>query len=299
MLEMISLVIPTYNRLTRLRDCLHSVTKLAHTEYEILVVNDGSTDGTRAYLDSLTDPRITVIHHEKNRGQSQARTSGFCQARGTIVAFTDDDCIVDSHWLNELESAVRFGSYDFVFGATFYVNQQYQGYFPERLTSNGGGRWPGGANIAFTKKLLDRIGSFESTFDEYHNEDTELAIRAVASGARYGRVPQALVYHQPETWTIRSLLASSKNLAVWPVLKKMYPIHYLAFGGPARWRVVVEPSDYIKIALLPLLIPLLLVRYWYHGKRGLLIFFTKWPVWILMRRWQVIRQAIRQRVFMV
>ncbi|MFA6553020.1 MAG: glycosyltransferase family 2 protein, partial [Patescibacteria group bacterium] len=184
---MISVIIPTHNRLNRLQNCLRSVLALHHSDYEIIIVNDGSTDGTRDWLDHLDDPKIKVIHHLKNLGQSKARNTGIGLAGGTLLAFTDDDCIVDSTWLTELEKIFHNEDCGFVFGATYYISKHYQGYFPERLTSNGGGTWPGGANIAYKKEIFEKIGTFDSMFDRFHNEDTEIAIRAVARGNAFKR----------------------------------------------------------------------------------------------------------------
>ncbi|MFH1207620.1 MAG: glycosyltransferase family A protein [Patescibacteria group bacterium] len=294
---MISVIIPTYNRLNRLQNCLRSVLALNYIDYEIIIVNDGSTDGTRDWLDRFNKPKIKSIHHLKNLGPSASRNTGINLASGNILAFTDDDCIVDGNWLIELEKVLRNNPCDFVFGATYYISKHYKGYFPERLTSNGGGTWPGGANIAFKKEVFEKIGGFNSDFDKYHNEDTETAIRAVAKGCEYKRAPNALVFHQPDKWTTQSLLSSAKNLSVWPALKSKFPKHYLVFGGPTKWKIAAEPSDYLKIVFLPILILILFVRYLYRGKRDLKIFFTKWPVWLILRRWYVWKESIKHRVF--
>jgi glycosyltransferase involved in cell wall biosynthesis len=294
---MLSVIIPTHNRLNQLQNCLRSVLALQHPDYEIIIVNDGSTDGTRDYLDRLNNQKIKVIHHLKNLGQSKARNTGIELASGSIIAFTDDDCIVDGNWLAGLEKIFQSNSCDFVFGATYYISQHYKGYFPERLTGNGGGKWPGGANIAFRQEVFKKTGGFNSSYDPYHNEDTEMAIRCVAAGWAYKCAPLALVYHQPEKWTAKSLLASANNLSVWPILKSKYPNHYLAFGGPAKWKICIEPYDYIKIILLPILIPILFLRYLYHGKGDFKVFFAKWPIWLLVRRWYVWKEAIKRRVF--
>ncbi|MFA5051555.1 MAG: glycosyltransferase [Patescibacteria group bacterium] len=296
---MISVIVPTYNRLNRLQNCLRSVLALRHADFEIIIVNDGSTDGTKDYLDRINNPKIRAIHHLKNLGPSSSRNTGIGLAGGDSIAFTDDDCIVDGNWLAELEKMFQANSCDFVFGATHYISKHYRGYFPERLTSNGGGKWPGGANIAFKKEIFTKIGGFDSFFDPYHNEDTEMAIRAVANGLTFKRAPNALVYHQPEKWTVQSLLSSANNLSVWPILKSKYPKHYLAFGGPAKWRIAAEPSDYLKIFLLPILIPVLFLRYLFHGKKNIIIFFAKWPVWLIKRRWYIYKEALRHKSFMV
>ena len=101
---MITLALSTYNRLSYLKECLHSFSNLAPLPDEIVIVNDGSTDGTREYLNQLvkTNPLVRVAHHENNAGLSAGRNTAIQQARGDLIAFTDDDCRVDPQWLTEL-----------------------------------------------------------------------------------------------------------------------------------------------------------------------------------------------------
>jgi glycosyltransferase involved in cell wall biosynthesis len=89
-----SVVIPTYNRLEFLKQALSSVWAQSHSDYEIIVVDDGSTDGTKDYLDRLGS-RVKVLC-QPNRGPSAARNLGVKQAIGNYIAFLDSDDI----WLS-------------------------------------------------------------------------------------------------------------------------------------------------------------------------------------------------------
>lgn len=87
----ISVVVATYNRRARLPRAIASVLAQADAEFELIVVDDASTDDTRTYLASLADPRIRVILAEHNRGPSAARNLGLEAARADVVAFLDSD----------------------------------------------------------------------------------------------------------------------------------------------------------------------------------------------------------------
>jgi GT2 family glycosyltransferase len=186
-----------------------------------------------------------------------------------------------------------------VIGQTFYIAQDYQGYFPERLVQNKLARWPMGCNCAYRKKVFDTIGYFEDEYFFYNNEDSEMAIRAVSQGWHYRRILEAIVYHQAMDWTAASLLRSARNGAIWPLLKKKYPRYYQEFKPPVFKGVVVSPQEYLYLVFLPIMVPLLLIRYLMHGKRDLKIFFIKWPVWLILRRWYVYYTAVKNRVFML
>jgi len=95
----VSVVIPTYNRLALLVDAIDSVIAQTMTDWELIVVDDGSTDGTTDFLAQATpnDPRIRSCDNKRAKGPGGARNTGVAMARGEIVAFLDSD----DRWLPE------------------------------------------------------------------------------------------------------------------------------------------------------------------------------------------------------
>ncbi|HYQ88691.1 MAG TPA: glycosyltransferase [Candidatus Binatia bacterium] len=90
-LPRVSVVIPTWNRRRHLEEAIASVLAQTYTDYEIVVVDDGSTDDTRSWLEGrATDGRVVALHQE-NRGSSSARNAGLRAARGELIAFLDSD----------------------------------------------------------------------------------------------------------------------------------------------------------------------------------------------------------------
>jgi glycosyltransferase involved in cell wall biosynthesis len=301
----VTVIVCTYNRLAYLPGCLAAIDALDLTgqEAELVVVNDGSSDGTRDWLNDWqrrphTLP-VRVIHHEKNQGLSAARNTGIAVARFDILAFTDDDCHVDARWLQELLPAFRDPAVGLAFGETIYIKPGYVGYFPERLVRNPGAHWPMGCNIAYRRAVFTKAGLFDPFFFRYNNEDSEMAIRAVTSDFAFSRRQSAIVYHQAMDWSVASLLRSARNASVWPILKKRYPQHYLTFGPPVTAGWIVNVRDYLYFLTLPIFLPILLLRYLTHGKRDLKIFFAKWPIYLCLRRWYIWNEAIKNRVWMM
>ena len=86
----VSVVLPTYGRLPLLREAVVSVIGQTFSDWELIVVDDGSTDGTREYLEAIDDPRVRPLSLE-HRGITSARSSGLGPARGKWVAFLDSD----------------------------------------------------------------------------------------------------------------------------------------------------------------------------------------------------------------
>ena len=100
-LPFVSIVVCTLNGSSRISDCLNSLfcQNYPKNSYEVIIVNDGSTDNTPKILAQYP---VKVVNHLKNLGMCSARNSGLQNASGSIVAYTDDDCIADKNWINNL-----------------------------------------------------------------------------------------------------------------------------------------------------------------------------------------------------
>lgn len=107
-MEKITIIIPVYNATATLGSCVRAVLSQTWQELELILVNDGSQDGSGALCDrfALEDPRIRVFHQE-NKGVSAARNLGLSQARGAFVTFLDSDDVIPTDYLAVLHSACR------------------------------------------------------------------------------------------------------------------------------------------------------------------------------------------------
>src|SRR4051812_15186920 len=87
----VTVVIPTHNRKELLDRTLRSVLAQEDVDLSVVVVDDGSADGTEAFVQALADPRVSVLRHPEARGVSAARNTGIARATTTWLAFVDDD----------------------------------------------------------------------------------------------------------------------------------------------------------------------------------------------------------------
>lgn len=101
---LVSVMIPVYNGEKTLPLALSSLIHQTYTNWKAIIVNDGSTDGTKAYLDSLTEPRFKVIHFEKNKGRPYARQAALEAAEGKYLGFLDAD---DFYHPEKIEKQVK------------------------------------------------------------------------------------------------------------------------------------------------------------------------------------------------
>ena len=100
----VSVIIPTYNRAHLITRAIRSVLDQTYRDFELIVVDDGSTDNTVEIVNGFNDPRIKYIRHDKNRGAAAARNTGIKAARGSYIAFQDSD----DEWLpDKLEKQLQ------------------------------------------------------------------------------------------------------------------------------------------------------------------------------------------------
>jgi len=119
--ELVSIVVPVFNEASTVRAVIERLLSMRlPIPREILVVNDGSTDGTRGVLDALAaDPSLRIIHAAVNGGKGRAIRTGFEQARGTIVAIQDADLELDPAQIGDLLAPILDGQAVVVYGSRF------------------------------------------------------------------------------------------------------------------------------------------------------------------------------------
>ena len=101
---MVSIIIPTYNRENVIKRAVNSVLRQSYSAYEVIIVDDGSTDGTEDVVASIEDPRIRYIALKENQGVAHARNVGIREARYEYIAFLDSD----DEWLpNKLKRQMK------------------------------------------------------------------------------------------------------------------------------------------------------------------------------------------------
>jgi len=174
-----SIIIPTYNRAHTIRRPIESVLAQTFTDWELIIVDDGSTDDTKSVVESYQDGRIRYVWQE-NQERSAARNHGIKIAKGEWICFQDsDDEYLQNHLEVLLRGIERFPEYKlFRTGMLIYVNGKLS-KVPKFDVENEYELYPFDAFTTFTfkKEILNDL-SFESTF--FNSEDLHLLIRVNA-----------------------------------------------------------------------------------------------------------------------
>ena len=252
-----SVVVCTYNGAATIDACVQALLALDYPDCELIVVDDGSTDGAG----ELAAARGVRVIRTENQGLSAARNTGTAAAAGEIVAFCDDDCVPDPHWLRHLAASL-LDSGDVGVGGPNVPP-------PDTVVADGVGHAPGGpmhvllsdseaehipgCNMAFRRAALEQVGGFDARF-RVAGDDVDLCWRLQDAGGTLGFSPGALVWHRAR----RSMSAYLRQQAGYgraeALLERKWPDRYNHHGhvswsgtvyggkvrrsfGRRRWRV--------------------------------------------------------------
>ena len=202
-----SVIIPTYNRQPILAKCLAALENQQLTDakvsgYEVVLVDDGSTDGTLEWLTA----RAAAFSHvrcfsQNHQGPAAARNLGVQQAKGDTIIFIDSDLVVTEHFLQGHADALvkgekqlnsdRLFTYGWVINTCNFDNPTSE---PYKITDFSAAYFATG-NVAIARKWLEQAGLFDTRFQLYGWEDLELGVRLKKLGLKLIKCPTAVGYH--------------------------------------------------------------------------------------------------------
>lgn len=175
----ISIVIPVYNEAERLGACLESIAAQRQRPFEVIVVDNNSTDETANVASSF--PFVTLIT-EARQGVVHARTTGFNAARGDIVGRIDADTLLPDDWTRQIKRIFSQSDVDGISGAAEYydfpleIADRIDGFLRQRLARQlGSWNYLWGANMAIRRKAWEAVRSELCEAPAMH-EDFDLAI---------------------------------------------------------------------------------------------------------------------------
>ena len=202
-----SVIIPTYERPRQLKACLQALTRLDynHDYFEVIVVDDGSKAPLESVVASFQKRLDVTLLSQPNAGPAAARNTAAAQAKGEVLAFTDDDCEPASDWLQTL--ALRFTAITGCAIGGCTINA-----LPENLYSTASqmlldylyayynadstqARFFASNNLAMPADHFHAIGGFSTTFSRAAAEDRELCDRWLLHGHRLIYAKEVIVYH--------------------------------------------------------------------------------------------------------
>lgn len=224
----VSVIVPTHERPEQLEACLSSLMSLCYPHYEVIVVDNApGTNATEKLVQKFVQSASFIRYVREDRpGPSWARNRGIMVAQGKILAFTDDDVVVDPYWLVglvrgfgvaenvacvtglvlplELETPAQFlfeeyGGFNKGFTSRIFKTDRANHYAEMPLYPYIPGRFGTGASMAFTADFLHKIGGFDPVLGgngpSRNGQDIEVFFQVIIKGYNLVYQPEALLYH--------------------------------------------------------------------------------------------------------
>ena len=204
-----SVIIPVYNRPDEVRDLLRSLSRQSSHDFEVLLVEDGSTVPCEAEVKAYDDKLDVHYYYKENEGRSIARNYGIERAVGEYFVFFDSDCVIPDDYFTTLARALKkryvpcFGGPDAA-SVDFTDMQKAINFSMTSFLTTGGIRGgkvqlekfvPRSFNMGYSRKVWERVGGFREMF----SEDIDMSTRIRQAGFDITLIREAYVYHKRRT----------------------------------------------------------------------------------------------------
>ena len=268
-------------------NCLRSILDQTYNDFEIVLIDDLSTDKTKEMVTGFNDKRIRYFRNKKWRGIAKNRNLGLKYAKGDFVFFTDGDCIVSKDWIEQGVKFLKNPDCAGVEGRICYVSEDYIPTFCDHTYESAQGKFMTG-NIAYKKNVVESVRGFDERYS-YH-EDRDLGLRILKNG-KIKFNPNMIVYVQKQILSPNELVRHS------PILKnRVYLFKRFKDKESVSWRIV-DPWSLAKIICPPLVFASLFSDKFKTLDDYKLLPFT-YPQ-IISERLYLWRECARERVFLL
>lgn len=296
-----TVIIPTHNREKLLLECINSLTNqnYPNKKYEIIIVNDGSTDNTDTKVKELKKKHPNIRYFRiKHSGCSAARNLGLRNVKGKFIAFTDDDCVVERDWLKKIEENFKRSGADAVGGSIVNPTNRYIAW--SQYILNFSSWFPKGknryvkdiptANIAYRKKIIknhffrENLGAWvysDSLFNYLWNargyEDALYNFYLYSKDKKILFCPEIKVRHftWKENYGLKKFFGIQKKAAIGFMLggyvvhgmvgRMLFKLRFLNLFCPRLIMVLLRCLKYGYFMRFALCFPLLLAGEFYRG----------------------------------
>jgi len=223
-----SVIVPVHNGEKTIADCLHSIlSQCTAFPFEVIVVNDGSTDKTAEIAKEFGKTRLIS---QKQQGPAVARNNGAKEADGNVIVFIDSDCVAAANWLQEMVSPLHSMEIAGVQGR--YKSKQKQliarliqleiEQRHDKMAEQQFIDFMGSYSAAYRKSVFQEMHGFDASFPMASGEDTDLSFRINKKGHKLLFNPKAIVFHTHPT-SLHRYLKVKFYRAFWRV--KVYGKH--------------------------------------------------------------------------
>ena len=247
----VSVIVCSYNGGKTLDDCLRALDRLRYPDFEIVLVDDGSTDGTQEIVKRWEARRshskeqlphfVSVV--QKNMGLSHARNVGAWSSSGEVLAYTDSDCMPDPDWLYYMVAVLQSGDYAGVGGPN--ISPPAVNWVQAAVAASPGGpshvlltdfvaEHVPGCNMAFWRWAFDLVGGFDTEYRKA-GDDVDFCWRLQTAGGQVAFSPSALVWHY-RRFTLKAFRKQQEGYGEAEALLRFKHLIFFGPTGTAKWK---------------------------------------------------------------
>lgn len=287
MKPIVSIVICVRNGEKYVKGCIESLLNQTLKDYEIILVNDASTDRTLEIIKRFKDHRIKCLSNKECFGIAKSRNIGIKHARGKYIFCTDADCTVNKTWIEEGLSCFAAGCVG-VEGKIIYVSENYKPTFSTQFMENRtGGHFMTGS-VAYRKDVIEAVGGFNEEIA--HFADRDLGIRVT----KLGKVcfnENMIAVHPLVIQTPKELIRSASRIE-----SRVYLFKRFGDRVSTSWRVV-KPFNLAKILCPGLILVSLFFNRFKSNEDYKLLPFTY--LFAVLERLHIWKACAKYRVFLI
>ena len=287
----VTVAIISRNMRSGLESCLQALFAQTFSDFEIVVVDDRSQDGTREMIGALGDRRVRYFRNDRRLGYGATRNLSLKEARGQYIFFTDADCLPTRNWLETglrvFESRACIG----IVGKTLPLGDSTKR--SDRRVMNVDGRFMT-CNMSFKREILEKLGGFDPAFD-VGQEDVELGLRAKRCG-EIVFASEMLVHHRIESYTFSRLFQDAARYKTQVMIFKRYrnDEYHIRYSPPIAHGIFLKPEDWRLIFF-----PFLLFKSSANQSFRDFLFIPFIFLAIIYRRLVIWKTAIRERILLI
>ena len=325
-----SVIVPVYNRIDEVDDLLRSLAGQRGGDFEVIIVEDGSTAPCGETVEKYRDALDVKYHYKENEGRSIARNYGLERASGDYMIFFDSDCVIPSDYFIKLDKALTAKPLDCFGGPdaadeSFSDTQKAINYSMTSFLTTGGIRGgkvqlerftPRSFNMGYSRRVYERVGGFREMF----SEDIDMSTRVRQAGFSIGLIREAFVYHKRRVdfakflrqvyvfgmsrITLRLLYPDSlKAVHTLPAIAVILGVACVVLAITVSWWWIVPIAMYLlaifvtawiatrRLKIAVMAVPASIIQLGGYGCGFIKAFFTK----IILRRGRDINEEIAMR----
>lgn len=255
--ELVSIIIPCFNAVQYTKQCIESVLFKTNINYELIVINNGSTDGTKKYLNALKKRlkpnkklrRITIIQSKRNLGVAKALNLGISKSIGRYICYLNNDVIVTKDWLKKIVKTAKYDKQIGAIGTMFNAfenkkfiksveqNKSLIDIVAQIISIKNSGKIKEtnlihGLCMFIKKSVFKKVGLFNEKFYPCFGEDIEFCERLKKNGYKLVDAKDVFIFHY---WnkSVRSKQFNKQNKSIENIMKK----HYKNFGISKKYKI--------------------------------------------------------------